>query len=221
MSVERRDSFDYRMEQALRSHAAQHSGQSPLPAQARYHAWSRQNGPRLSVFAKAATVAASSKAAFAVIVVAAAVGVTGAGEAAITGSFNPADWGQRLVLQIQTCATELASRSTTAGSCGNSFARHAPSQAPNEPGSTGTGVGDPATNPGTGKPASHPGNGPPETHPGNGPPATHPGNGPPTSKPHAPKPSPTPGGKKPKAHVVGGPFGSVGPPNSHRPLKPQ
>jgi hypothetical protein len=220
MSVESRDSFDYRMEHELRSHAAQHSGQRPLPAQARYHAWSLPNGPRLSIFAKAATVAVSSKAAFAVIVVAAAFGVTGASEAAITGSINPADWGQRLVLQIQTCATELASRSA-AGSCGSSFARHAPSQAPAEPGSTGRSAGDPATNPGAGKPESHPGNGPPATHPGNGPPATHPGNGPPTSKPHAPKPSPTPGGKKPKTHLVGGPFGSAGPPKNHRPPKPQ
>lgn len=215
MSVETRDSFDQRMEQELRSHAARFSGQNPLPAQARYHAWNRQSGLRLSVFARVATLALSTKAAVALIVVAAAVGATGAGEAAITGSLNPADWGQRLVQQIQSCATELASGSSSAGACAGSFTRSAPAQTPTDQDSKGNAPGDPSTNQGGGKPESHPGNGPPATHPGNGPPATHPGNGPPTNKP--PKPSPTPGGKKQKTHAVGGRFGSAGPPTSHRP----
>jgi hypothetical protein len=225
MSVESRDSFDLRMEHELRSHVATYSGQSPLPAQALYHAWNRQNGLRVSVFAKAAAVAVSTKAAVALAVFAAAVGVTGAGEAAITGSINPADWGQRLVHQIESCSVELTSGSSGAGACASSFVRSAPAQAPTEQDLTGGRSGQPATNHGGGQPEAHPGNGPPATHPGNGPPAihpgnkppaTHPGNRPPNSKPPKPKPSPTPGGKKPKIHVVGGPFGSAGPPTRHR-----
>ncbi|HEY2597508.1 MAG TPA: hypothetical protein VGJ79_03415 [Candidatus Dormibacteraeota bacterium] len=219
MSVETRDGFDQLIEQELRSHAAKQSGQSPLPTQARYHAWNRQNGLRLSVFAKAATVVLSTKAAVALIVVAAAVGVTGAEEAAITGSINPADWGKQLAKQVQSCATELASGSSSAGTCASSFSRPAANQAPTDHDLTGNGKADPTANQGGGQDESGPGNGPPATHPGNGPPATHSGNGSPTSNPH--KPSPTPGGKKPKTHIVGGPFGSAGPPTSHRPPKPQ
>jgi hypothetical protein len=208
MSVETRDSFDQLMERELRSHAAKNSGQSPLPFQARYHAWNRQNGLRVSVFARAATVAVSTKAAVALAVFAAAVGVTGAGEAAITGSFNPADWGYRLGQQIQSCATELTSGPSSAGACASSFERSVPPQAPTDQDLTGGSPGDPKINHGGGQT---------ETHPANGPPATHPGNGSPPGKLHKPKPSPTPGGKKPKTHVSGGPFGSAGPPKSHRP----
>ena len=217
MSVESGDRFDQRLEQELRSHRASYSGLIPPPAQAKYRAWHTQNGLRVSVFAKAATLVVSTKAAVAMIVVAAAVGATGAEEAGITGSVNPADWGQRLAQQIQSCAAELTSGSPNAGACVSSFTRNAPAQAPTDPGLTGNAPGDPGTNQGGGQPESPPGNGPPATHPGNGPPATHPGNGPPTSKPPKAKPTPTPGGKKPKTHPVGGPFGSAGPPTSHRP----
>lgn len=206
MSVESRDRFDERLEQELRSHRAGYSGRIPLPAQAKYRAWHYQNELRVSVFAKAVTLAVSTKAAVAMIVVAAAVGATGAGEAAITGSVNPADWGQRLVQQIQSCSTELMSGSANAGACVSSFTRNAAAPAPADPDLTGSASGAPGTNQGGGQP---------ESHPGNGPPATHPGNGPPTSK--APKPTQTPGVKKPKTHPVGGPFGTAGPPTSHRP----
>lgn len=224
MSVESRDSFDQLLEQELRSHHAKFSGQSPLPAQARYRARYPQNGLRLSVFAKAAAAVASTKAAVAMIVVAAAVGVTGVEEAAITGSVSPADWAARLVQQVQTCATGLASGSSGAGACLGTFVRHAPAQdlggnAPGTP-ATSPGNGQSGSDPGKGVPgggpqASHPSGGVPgggaqASHPSGGPPTSHSQGSSPSSKPHEATATPTPGGKKPKTHPVGGPFGSTG-----------
>jgi len=54
-----------------------------------------------------------------VAVAAAAVTITGA---ATTGSLNPADWGQQVKQQVDTCKAELASGQHGIGDCVSSFA---------------------------------------------------------------------------------------------------
>jgi hypothetical protein len=224
MSVEGRDGFDQRLEQQLRRHASAHIGPSPMPAQARYHASYLLSGLRMSVFAKAAALV-STKAAVGLIVAAAAVSAVGSGEAVITGSVNPADWGSQLVQQAQTCTAALMPVKHGIGECASTFAprqskgvsdEHRASAA-REHGLVHTPV--PPNGHPTGKQTSHPTGkptggpaGPSVTH-STGEPSSHP-----TGKPnggHAGSPAVHPTGK-PSSSPGGVP---AGPPASH-PRKP-
>jgi hypothetical protein len=185
MSVESRDGFDHVLEQQLRTHAAGHRGPSPLPSQARYNASYVPAGRQVSIFAKAAALA-STKATMGLIVAAAAVGAAGAGEAAITGSGNPADWGARLAQQAQKCTTALMPGSHDNGGCLNTFEPQ-PDKQPT------TNVPVNGSNPTPSAPAGHSG-AEPTAHP-SGKPTSSPGSpfgpgGPPTTQRDKPKPSP-------------------------------
>ena len=182
--------FDQWLEQQLQNQAAGHSGPSPLPAHAQYHAAYLQGGLHMSVLATAATLV-STKGAIGLTVAALAIGAAGAGsEAAITGSANPSDWGQQVVQQVQKCKTALAAGTHGIGDCVSSFASqhgkqvsadHRASGARENSRRSHAGAADrpppaghrPAT-PG-GPPTSQPGGGPPSSHPGGGPPTSHPG----------------------------------------------
>jgi hypothetical protein len=112
------DSFDQWLGQQLQQHAAAHNAPSPMPAQAQYHAAYMKAGVHVPVLAKVAAVL-TTKAAIAVTfgVLAAAA----AGEAVVTGSINPADWGQQVVQQVQKCKDALAPDSHGVGDCVSSF----------------------------------------------------------------------------------------------------
>ena len=112
------DSFDQWLGQELQQHAAAHNAPSPTPAQAQYHAAYIQAGVHVPLLAKVAAVLAT-KAAIAVTfgVLAAAA----AGEAVVTGSINPVDWGQQVVQQVQKCKDALVPESHGIGECVSSF----------------------------------------------------------------------------------------------------
>ncbi len=177
--MESGDGFDQWLEQELRNEAARASGPSPVPAQAAYHAAYPAGGPHMSVLAKAATVV-SAKGAAGIAVAMLAVGAASAAtEATVTGSANPANWGQQVVQQVQKCKDALAPGSHGIGQCVSAFARqhgaqvsadHRASAARNNghtPGPPAT-VGKPTGAPG-GKPANVPGG-----KPSNVPPTSHP-----------------------------------------------
>ena len=113
------DSFDQWLGQQLQQHASAHSAPSPMPAQAQYHAAYIRGGVHVPVLAKVAAVL-TTKAAIAVTfgVLAAAA----AGEAVVTGSINPVDWGQQVVQQVQKCKDALGPGSHGIGDCVSSFA---------------------------------------------------------------------------------------------------
>jgi hypothetical protein len=149
------DSFDQWLGQQLQQHAAAHNAPSPMPAQAQYHAAYIKAGVHVPVLAKVAAVL-TTKAAIAVTfgVLAAAA----AGEAVVTGSINPADWGQQVVQQVQTCKDALAPDSHGAGDCVSSFTskhgknvsdEHRAHPTPGQGNGNGTGTGD-------GKDKTHP-----------------------------------------------------------------
>jgi hypothetical protein len=103
MSVESGNGFDRWLEQQLHQAAAKVGGPSPAPAQAQYHAAHLQGGPHMSVLVKVATLV-STKGAAGLAVALLAVGAAGAAtEAAVTGSANPANWGQAVVTQVNLC----------------------------------------------------------------------------------------------------------------------
>jgi hypothetical protein len=113
------DSFDQWLGQTLQQHASAHSAPSPMPVQAQYHAAYLQSGLHLPFLAKVGAVLTAKAA------IAATVGVlvaAAAGEAVVTGSVNPADWGQQVVQQVQKCKDALAPGSHGIGSCVSSFA---------------------------------------------------------------------------------------------------
>lgn len=114
------DSFDQWLGQQLQQHASAHSAPSPMPAQARYHASYIKGGVHVPVLAKVAAVL-TTKAAIAVTfgVLAAAAA---AGEAVVTGSINPVDWGQQVVQQVEKCKDAIAPGSHGIGECVSSFA---------------------------------------------------------------------------------------------------
>ena len=151
------DSFDQWLGQQLQQHAAAHSAPSPMPVQAQYHAAYIQGGVHVPLLAKAAAVL-TTKAAIAVTfgVLAAAA----AGEAVVTGSVNPVDWGQQVVQQVQKCKDALAPDSHGVGDCVSSFAsqhgkkvsdEHRAHPTPTSGHGNGTGSGN-----GDGKDKSHP-----------------------------------------------------------------
>jgi hypothetical protein len=112
------DSFDQWLGQQLQQHASAHSAPSPMPVQAQYHAAYVKSGLHVPMLAKVAAVL-TTKAALAItvgVLVAAA-----AGETVVTGSINPADWGQQVVHQVQKCKDALAPGSHGIGDCVSSF----------------------------------------------------------------------------------------------------
>jgi hypothetical protein len=128
-----------------------------MPAQAQYHAAYIQAGVHVPVLAKVAAVL-TTKAAIAVTfgVLAAAA----AGEAVVTGSINPVDWGQQVVQQVQKCKDALAPESHGIGDCVSSFAsqhgknvsdEHRAHPTPGQGNGNGTGNGS-----GDGKDNTHP-----------------------------------------------------------------
>jgi hypothetical protein len=113
------DSFDQWLGQELQQHAAAHRAPSPMPAQAQYHAAYLKGGLHVPMLAKVAAVLTTKAA------LAATVGVlvaAAAGEAVVTGSVNPADWGQQVVQQVQKCKDAIAPGSHGIGDCVSSFA---------------------------------------------------------------------------------------------------
>lgn len=155
------DAFDQWLGQQLQQHAAAHSAPSPMPAQAQYHAAYLGGGVHVPVLAKVAAVL-TTKAAIAVTfgVLAAAA----AGEAAVTGSINPADWGQQVVQQVQTCKDALGPGSHGIGDCVSSFSsqhgknvsdEHRAHPTPGQGNGNGSGSGNGDGN-GDGKDKAHP-----------------------------------------------------------------
>lgn len=125
--MESGNGFDQWLEQQLQSEAARASGPSPAPTQAQYHAAYLQGGLHMSVFAKAVSLV-SAKGAIGLTVAVLAVGAAGvAGEAAVTGSANPSDWGKQVVQQVDKCKAALAPASHGIGQCVSTFAKqHGP-----------------------------------------------------------------------------------------------
>jgi hypothetical protein len=113
------DSFDTWLGEQLQHHASAGEGPSPMPVQARYHAAHVKAG-HMSFLAKAAALLTTKGA---IGVAASVLVVSAAGsEAAITGSFNPTDWGQQVVQQVNKCKDALAPGSHGIGQCVSSFA---------------------------------------------------------------------------------------------------
>jgi hypothetical protein len=173
MSVGSGDGFDRWLEQELQNRTGQQSGPSPDPAQAQYHAVHLQGGLQMSVLGQALAVV-TSKGTIGLAVAALSVGAAGAaGEAAITGSASPGDWGQQVVQQVQTCKDALAPDSHGIGQCVSTFAKQHGKDVSSDHRASGARQTPPAHTPGT--QPSHPG---PSSHPtgrpSNVPPTTHP-----------------------------------------------
>ena len=157
MSTQGTTGFDHWLQSQLQQHASAHSGPSPLPAQAQYHAAYLQ-GAHLPLVAKVVAVL-TTKAAIGVIAGALAVGAAGVSESVITGSTNPSDWGKQVVKQVNTCKDALAPGSHGIGQCVSAFAssKHGGAGAENRATPTpanGDHTAGPPT--GKGKPAAHP-----------------------------------------------------------------
>ena len=158
MSTPGNPGFDQWLSSQLQLHASAHTGPSPLPNQAQYHAAYLEGGGRLPLLAKVAALL-TSKAAIGVAAATLAVGAAGVGESVITGSTNPGDWGKQVVKQVNTCKDALAPGSHGIGQCVSAFAssKHgsagAEHRATPTPGHAGHTPGPP---PGKGKPSPHP-----------------------------------------------------------------
>lgn len=114
------DSFDTWLDEQLQHHASATEGPSPMPAQAQYHSGHVKAAGHMSFLAKAAALL-TTKAAIGVAASVLVVSAAGS-EAAITGSFNPSDWGQQVVNQVNKCKDALAPGSHGIGQCVSSFA---------------------------------------------------------------------------------------------------
>lgn len=114
------DSFDTWLGGQLQQHASVTAGPSPMPVQAEYHAAHAAGAGHLSFLAKAAALL-TTKAAIGVAASVLVVSAAGS-EAVITGSFNPTDWGQQVVKQVNHCKDALAPGSHGIGQCVSSFA---------------------------------------------------------------------------------------------------
>lgn len=114
------DSFDAWLDGQLQHHASASEGPSPMPVQAQYHAAHVKAAGHMSFLAKAAALL-STKAAIGVAASVLVVSAAGS-EAAITGSFNPTDWGQQVVNQVNKCKDALVPGSHGIGQCVSSFA---------------------------------------------------------------------------------------------------
>ncbi len=189
--------FDEWLDREIRQVASSQTGPHPMPSQARYYAAQVPGGPLRSVLVKVAALASVKLATGFTVAVVAASAAGAAGEAAITGSANPSDWGRQVVQQVEKCKAALVPGSHGIGECVSTFASQPKSETgtPESPGATPSGAreGSPSSagEPDNGKPTSHPGGGPPSSNPGHGPPASPPGHGPPSSNPgHGPPSSP-------------------------------
>ncbi len=158
MSVESGNGFDRWLDEQLQNQAVKQSGPSPMPAQAQYHASYLQGGPHMSVLAKAASVV-SAKGAIGLAVAALAVGAAGvASEAAITGSANPTNWGQQVVLQVDKCKDALTPGSHGIGECVSTFAsKHGKEESSERASEAREHASGARTDHPTGKPTDHPG----------------------------------------------------------------
>ena len=114
------DSFDNWLGEQLQQHAAAHRGPSPTPLQAQYHAAHVAAVLHVPLFAKVLAVL-STKTAIGATIGALAVGAAG-GEAIITNSLNPSDWGKQVVQQVTHCKEALAPGSHGIGKCVSAFA---------------------------------------------------------------------------------------------------
>ncbi|HEY8950932.1 MAG TPA: hypothetical protein VIP78_00015, partial [Candidatus Dormibacteraeota bacterium] len=114
------DFFDKWLGQQLQQHASASEGPSPMPLQAQYHAAHAQAAGHVPFLAKVAALL-STKAAIGVAASVLVVSAAGS-EAVITGSFNPSDWGTRVVQQVNKCKDALAPGSHGIGQCVSSFA---------------------------------------------------------------------------------------------------
>jgi len=169
MSVESGNGFDRWLEKQLQNEGVKQSGPSPMPAQAQYHASYLQGGPHMSVLAKAASVVSAN--AVGLVVAALAVGAAGvASEAAITGSADPSNWGQQVVLQVDKCKDALTPGSHGIGECVSTFASTHGKQVSSDhrASSAREHASDARTDHQTGKPTDHPGG-----KPSNVPPTGH------------------------------------------------
>jgi hypothetical protein len=120
MSTSGGTGFDQWLQSQLQQHASAHTGPSPLPAQAQYHA-AYLKGTHLPLLAKVAA-ALTTKVAIGVAASALVVSAAGVSESVITGSTNPSDWGKQVVKQVSTCKDALAPDSHGIGECVSSFA---------------------------------------------------------------------------------------------------
>jgi hypothetical protein len=115
---------------------------APIPA------WRVPASPRMVkkvVGGASAAVAAKLATGFAVAALAAA----GAGvvtEATITGSLNPADWGQQVKHQVATCKAALSTADHGIGDCVSSFASQRGAAASGQNGAGGAGQGKTKSN---------------------------------------------------------------------------
>lgn len=141
-----------------------------MPAQARYHSayLLGLGGAHVSVLAKAGLLV-STKGAIGFAVAAFALGAAGA-EAAITGSVNPTNWGQQVVIQVDACKDALLPGTHGIGECVSTFANQHGNQHGKQVSSDHRASPARQNNPGsptdhsTGRPTSHP-TGPPNGHP--------------------------------------------------------
>ncbi len=180
------DEFDRWLEQQLQGSANGPIGPTPLPARARYHTASLQGSLYTSFLVQVAALA-TTKATIGLTVGVLAVGAAGAaGEAAITGSANPSDWGHQVVQQVKQCKAALVPGTHGIGQCVSAFASQHGTQATDGHGATGHPTGEPTSHP-TGKATSNPTD-EPTSNPQGKP------TGKPTSDPHG-KPSDQPHGK--------------------------
>lgn len=121
--MESGNGFDQWLEQQLHNEAARASGPSPTPTQAQYHAAYLQGGLHMSGLGKAAALV-SAKGAAGLAIALLAVGAAGVvTEAAVTGSANPANWGQAVVNQVNQCKHALTPGEHGIGQCVSAFAK--------------------------------------------------------------------------------------------------
>jgi hypothetical protein len=191
--------FDEWLDREIRQMASSQTGPHPMPAQARYYTAQVPSGRLQATLVKVAALASVKAATGFTVAVVAASAAGAVGEAAITGSANPSDWGRQVVQQVQKCKAALAPGSHGIGECVSTFASQSKPQTGTDqgPGGKHTGVseGSPSSSgaPDNGKPTSHPGGGPPSTPPGYVPPKSPPGHGPPSGNPGHGPPSSDPG----------------------------
>lgn len=158
MSAPGEPGFNQWLDSQLQQHASAHTGPSPLPAQAQYHAAFLHSGARLPLLAKVGA-ALSTKAAIAFAAGALAVGAAGVSESVITGSVNPTDWGKQVVKQVNDCKAALAPGSHGIGQCVSAFAsQHGAAVSAEHPATPTPGHGQhsPGPPPGKGKSTTHP-----------------------------------------------------------------
>jgi hypothetical protein len=115
------DNFDRWLGQQLQQSASVHHGPRPMPAQANYRATRIPGALVLALPAKVAALV-TTKAAVGLTAGMLAMGVAGAGEAVVTSSSNPSDWGMQVVQQVQKCKSALAPGAHGIGQCVSAFA---------------------------------------------------------------------------------------------------